>query len=110
METIQVMAPDGSPLAALAQQRAEAVNLIVVEKSADVPRREPFAGNNDQVRRAWSEAASSASPNRRLSKHDARRHITQNCATQEYDRDRDDLCNVIEDWRRLTDRTSSPPR
>jgi hypothetical protein len=52
METIQGMAPDGSPLAALAQQRAEAVNLIVVEKSADVPRREPFAGNNDRVRRA----------------------------------------------------------
>jgi hypothetical protein len=52
METIQGMAPDGSPLAALAQQRAEAVNLIVVEKSADVPRREPFAGNNDRARRA----------------------------------------------------------
>jgi hypothetical protein len=52
METIQGMAPDGSPLAALAQQRAEAVNLIVVEKSVDVPRREPFAGNNDRVRRA----------------------------------------------------------
>jgi hypothetical protein len=34
METIQRMTPDGSPLALLAQQGAEAVNLIVAEKSA----------------------------------------------------------------------------
>jgi hypothetical protein len=34
METIQRMAPDGSPLALLAQQGAEAANLIVAEKSA----------------------------------------------------------------------------
>jgi hypothetical protein len=37
METIQRMAPDGSPLALLAQQGAEAVNLVVAEKSAGVP-------------------------------------------------------------------------
>jgi hypothetical protein len=34
METIQRMTPDGSPLALLAQQGAEAVNLVVTEKSA----------------------------------------------------------------------------
>jgi hypothetical protein len=37
METIQCMAPDGSPLALLAQQGAEVVNLVVAEKSAGVP-------------------------------------------------------------------------
>jgi hypothetical protein len=37
METIQRMAPDGSPLAILAQQVVEAVNLIIVEKSTGVP-------------------------------------------------------------------------
>jgi hypothetical protein len=34
METIKRMLPDGSPLALLAQQGAEAANLIVAEKSA----------------------------------------------------------------------------
>jgi hypothetical protein len=47
METIQRMTPDGSPLALLAQQGAEAANLIVAEKSTDVPRREPSGGHND---------------------------------------------------------------
>jgi hypothetical protein len=51
-----------------------------------------------------------ASPNRRLSEHDARWRITQNRATWEYDCERDDLRNVIEDRRRLMLRTSSPPR
>jgi hypothetical protein len=37
METIQRMAPDGSPLALLAQQGAEAANLVVAEKSAGIP-------------------------------------------------------------------------
>jgi hypothetical protein len=32
METIQRMAPNASPLAALAQQGAEAVNLVFAEK------------------------------------------------------------------------------
>jgi hypothetical protein len=52
MGTIQRMAPDGSPLALLAQQGAKAVNLVVAEKSASGPRREPSAGQNDRARRA----------------------------------------------------------
>jgi hypothetical protein len=110
METIQHMTPDGSPLALLAQQGAEAVNLIVVEKSASGPRREQYTGHNDRARRAQSEAASSASPNRHLAENDARRRITQNCNTREYGHNQDDLRNVIEDWRRIRDRTSSPPQ
>jgi hypothetical protein len=72
METIQRMAPDGSPLALLAQQGAEVANLIVAEKSAGVPRGESSAGHDNRARRAQSEAASSASPNQHLSEHDAR--------------------------------------
>jgi hypothetical protein len=78
METIQRIAPDGSPLARLAQQGAEAVNLVVAEKSTSVPRREPSGGYNDRARRARSEVTSSFSPNRRLAGNDARRRITQN--------------------------------
>jgi hypothetical protein len=78
METIQPMAPDGSPLALLAQQGVEAVNLVGAEKSAGVPQGEPFVGHNDRAGRAQSEAVSSASPRRHLSEHDARRCITQN--------------------------------
>jgi hypothetical protein len=104
------MAPDGSPLAFLAQQGAEAVNLVVAEKSASEPRREPSAGHNDRARRVRSEVASSASPNRHLAENDARWRITQNHNTREYDCNRDDLCNVIEDQRRIRDRTSSPPQ
>jgi hypothetical protein len=37
IETIQRMAPDGSPLALLSPQGAEVVNLVVAEKSAGVP-------------------------------------------------------------------------
>jgi hypothetical protein len=57
------MAPDGSPLAALAQQGVEVTNLLIAEKSTSIPQREPSAGNNDRARHARSEAASSASPN-----------------------------------------------
>jgi hypothetical protein len=110
METIQQMAPDGSPLALLAQQGAEAANLVVAEKSTDVPRREPSGGHNDRARRSRSEVASSFSPNRHLAGNDARRRITQNRNVQEYGRDRDDLRNVIEDRRRFRDRTPSTPR
>jgi hypothetical protein len=110
METIQYMAPDDSPLAILAQQEAEAANFIVAEKSAGVPRREPSVGGNDRVRRARSEAASSASPNHRLFEHDARRRITQSHAAREYGHEQDDLHNVIEDRRCLRRRTPSPPR
>jgi hypothetical protein len=76
METIQRMAPDGSPLALLARQGAKPMNLIVAEKSAGIPRGEPSAGRNGRVGRARSEVASSASPKRHLSEHDARRRIT----------------------------------
>jgi hypothetical protein len=101
METIQWMAPNGSPLALLAQQGAEAANLVVAKKSTGVPRREPSGGNNDRARRARSEVASSFSPNRRLAGNDARRRITQNHNVREYGRDRDDLRNVIEDQSRF---------
>jgi hypothetical protein len=91
METIQRMAPDGSPLALLAQQGAEAANLVVAEKSIGVPRREPSGGHNDRARRARSEVTSSFGPNQCLAGNDSRRRITQNRNVQEYDRDRDDL-------------------
>jgi hypothetical protein len=86
------------------------VNLVVVKKSIGFPWREPSIGDNDRVRRTRSEPASSASPNRRLSKHDARCCITQNCAAQEYGHGRNDLRNIIEDRRHLRLRTMSPPR
>jgi hypothetical protein len=35
MESIQRMTPEGSPLVALAQQGAEAVNYIIAQRSAD---------------------------------------------------------------------------
>jgi hypothetical protein len=105
METIQQMAPDGSPLALLAQQGAEAANQVVAEKSTGVPRREPSGGHKDRARHARSEVASSFSPNWRLAGNDARRRITQNRNVREYGRDRDDLRNVIEDRRRFQDRT-----
>jgi hypothetical protein len=46
MELIQCMAPEGSPLVALAQQGAEVANLTIAEKSANNPRREPSIGND----------------------------------------------------------------
>jgi hypothetical protein len=110
IEIIQRMAPDSSPLVVLAQQGAEAVNLVITEKSVGVPRKEPSGGHNDQAMHARSEVASSASPNRHLGENDARQRITQNRNTREYDRYRDDLCNVIEDRRRLRVRTPSPQR
>jgi hypothetical protein len=104
------MAPDGSPLAVLAQQGVEVVNLIVADKSAGAPQREPSVGNNDKARRARSEAASSARPSCHLAKHDVRWRIPQNRATRDYGHDRDDLRNDIEDRRHLRVRTPSPPR
>jgi hypothetical protein len=109
METIQRTAPNGSPLAFLAQQGAKAVNLVVAEKSVGVPRGEPSTGRNNRVGHARSEATSSARPNQHLSEHDARRRITQNRNAREYGRNQNDLCNVIEDRRRIRDRTPSPP-
>jgi hypothetical protein len=84
-------------------------NLVVAEKSAGNPQR-ASVGNNDRAKHALSEAASSASPNYRLAENDARRHITQNRNMRDYDRDQDDLRNVIEDRRRLRARTLTPPR
>jgi hypothetical protein len=52
MEIIQRMALDGSPLALLAQQGAEAANLVVAEKSASIPQGEPSVGRNNRGRRA----------------------------------------------------------
>jgi hypothetical protein len=104
------MAPDGSPLALLAQQGAEAANLVIAEKSAGIPRREPSGSHNDRARRARSEVASSFSHNRRLAGNNARRRITQNRNIRDIGRDRDDLRNVIEDRRHFQDRTPSPPR
>jgi hypothetical protein len=80
MESIQRMAPEGSLLIALPQQGAEVVNFIIAQRSTDNPRGEHFVGNrsNDQVKRAQSEATSSASGNRRLADNYARRWITQN--------------------------------
>jgi hypothetical protein len=43
------------------------------------------------------------------SKHDAHRRITQNRNAWEYGRNRNDLRNIIEDWRRIRDRRPSPP-
>jgi hypothetical protein len=91
------MASDGSPFAVLAQQGAEAANLVVAEKSVGVPWRKPSISDNDQERYARSEAASSVSPNHRLSEHDAWCRITQNRTAWDYGRDRDDLHNIIED-------------
>jgi hypothetical protein len=110
METIQRMAPNGSPLVVLAQQGAEAVNVVIIERSIGVPQREPFVGDNDRAMHARSEAASSASPNRHLAEHDARWWITQYRAAQKYGHDQNDLRNVIEDRRRLRLKTPSPPR
>jgi hypothetical protein len=95
------MTPDGSPLTLLAQQGAEVVNLVVAEKSADIPRGKPSAGRNNRVGHARSEAASTASPNWHLSEHDARWRITQNCNARECGCNRNDLRNVIEDRRRI---------
>jgi hypothetical protein len=83
METIQRMAPDGSPLAFLAQQGAKAVNLVVAEKSASGPQREPSTGHNNWARHARSEAASSASRNEHLAKNDVHRCNTHNRNTRE---------------------------
>jgi hypothetical protein len=45
MESIQRMAPKGSPLIALAQQGVEVVNVIVAQRSADNPRGESSVDN-----------------------------------------------------------------
>jgi hypothetical protein len=110
IESIRCMAPESSPLVALAQQEAEAANYVIAERSDDNPRREPFVDNrsNDWARRAQSEAATSASSNCCLGDNDARWWITQNRQLRESGRDHDDLCNIIEDQRRLRERSLTP--
>jgi hypothetical protein len=75
MESIQRMAPEGSPLVDLAQQGAEAANFIIVQRSIGNPRGEPSVDNRsiDRVKRARSEAAASTSGNHRLADNDAHR-------------------------------------
>jgi hypothetical protein len=78
MESIQRMAPEGSPLVVLAQQGAEVANVVVAQRSVDNPRGEPSVGNRSDGRgkRARSEAAASVSGNHRLADNDARQRIT----------------------------------
>jgi hypothetical protein len=54
MESIQRMAPEGSPLVALAQHGAEVANFVIKELSAGNPQGEPSVGNrsNDRAKRA----------------------------------------------------------
>jgi hypothetical protein len=74
MESIQRMAPKGSPLVALAQQWAKAANYVIVERSVGNHQREPSIGNqlNDGATQAQSEAASLAHGNHCLADNDAR--------------------------------------
>jgi hypothetical protein len=80
MESIQWMAPKGSPLVALAQQGAKAANYVIAQWSANNPWGEHSVGNwsKDRAKIARSEAASSISGNRRLGDNDACQQITQN--------------------------------
>jgi hypothetical protein len=80
MESIHRMAPEGSPLVALAQQGAEVTNFVIAQRLAGNPRGEPSVSNrsNDRVKRARSETTSSASGNHRLANNDVRWWITQN--------------------------------
>jgi hypothetical protein len=82
---------------------------VVAEKSASVPQGELYIGHNDRVGRARSEATSSTSPRWHLSKRDAHRHIMQNHNTREYNRNQNDLRNILEDQRCIRHRTPSPP-
>jgi hypothetical protein len=45
-----------------------------------------------------------------MADYDARRRITQNCNMREIGRDRDNLRNVLEDWRHLRARLLTPLR
>jgi hypothetical protein len=84
METIQCMAPEGSPIVALALQRAEAANYVIAERSADGSRWEPFVDNwsHDRAKWARSEVASSASSNHRLADNDVRRRMWHNVSSK----------------------------
>jgi hypothetical protein len=83
------------------------VNLVTVEKSTGNPYREPSVGNrsHDLARRARSEAASLVSGDCCLADNVTRWQITQNGYMWETYRGRDNLCNVIEDWRHIRARS-----
>jgi hypothetical protein len=106
------MAPEDSPLIALARQGVDAVNFVVAQRSTDNPRGEPSVDNqsNDRAKRVRSEAISLASGNRHLADNDACQWITQNRHLQECVRDREDLRNIIDDQRCVRARSSTPPR
>jgi hypothetical protein len=109
MESIHRMVPQDSPLIALAQHGVEAAsNIVTAAPSTENHRGEPSSGNrsNDWAKQAQSEAATSANDNRCLADNDARRRITQNHRQWEYDRDCDDLHNVIDDRRRAKARNT----
>jgi hypothetical protein len=94
MESIQQMVPSDSPLITLAQEGVEvAGNIVAMAPMVGNYRGEPFGGNrlHDWAKRAGSEAASSASSNKRLADNDALWQIAQNCQQREYGPDRDDL-------------------
>jgi hypothetical protein len=76
MESIQCLAPQDSPLAALAQQGNEAaVRIAAAEPSMGNRRGEPTIGNrfDDRAKRTHSEEASSVSDGKRLADGDTRR-------------------------------------
>jgi hypothetical protein len=104
------MAPEGSPLIALAQQGVDAANYIIAEWSAGNPWGEPSVSNrsHDQAKHARSEATSSASGNKCLADNDAHQLITQNRRLRDYGCNHNDLCNVIDDRRHLKARSTSP--
>jgi hypothetical protein len=82
MESIQRMVMPDSPLVSLTQQGVDAIgNIIAAAPSAKIRQGEPSSGNqsNDRANQARSEAASSASGNRRLADNDVHQWITQNC-------------------------------
>jgi hypothetical protein len=113
MESIQRMVSEGSPLIALAQQGVVTANhVIAAERLADNHRGEPYISNRSdgRAKQAQSEAPTTASGNRHLGDNDARWRITQNYWQREYDHDRDDLCNIIDDRRHLRARSPTPLR
>jgi hypothetical protein len=80
------------------------------DRSATLVKNRLLATNHDRGKRARSEATSSANGNCRLADNDARWWITQNSNLREYDHDRKDLRNFIDDRRYRRARSSTPPR
>jgi hypothetical protein len=113
MVSIQRLVPQYSPLAALAQQGAEAVvQIITVKQSMGNKQGQPSVRNRsaDRGKRAQSEEASSASSGKRLADGDAHHRITQKHRQCENDHDPANLCNAIDVWRHNRVRMPSPRR